>query len=174
MPIPISVRPAKQNDAPGLTRLSRETFIDAFAHLNNKEDFDAYVAGAFTEKQIASEIDDSNCIFFIAETNTEWVGYAKLSRTRPPECVGQLPAIELARLYCVQKFLGSGIGQVLINTCVDYAQTHQFKSIWLGSWKENHRGNSFYRKMQFSIAGTKTFAVGSDIQEDHVFVKPLF
>jgi hypothetical protein len=39
--------------------------------------------------------------------------------------------------------------------------------------KKNSRGNAFYNKMTFKIAGSKTFALGSDIQEDHIFSKPL-
>jgi ribosomal protein S18 acetylase RimI-like enzyme len=46
-----------------------------------------------------------------------------------------------------------------------------FRSIWLGSWKENSRANAFYAKMQFDIVGTTSFVLGSEIQEDFVFKK---
>jgi len=84
-----------------------------------------------------------------------------------------LPAIELARLYSMQQNLGCGIGAALLEACLDCARSRAFKSIGLGSWKENHRGNAFYAKMQFEILGAKTFALGSDIQEDYVFARQI-
>ena len=101
------------------------------------------------------------------------MGYAKLNQSPPPDCVKQLPAIELARLYSLQQYLGCGIGAALLEACLNYARSSAFKSIWLGSWQENHRGNAFYTKMQFEISGTKTFAIGSDIQEDYIFASPI-
>jgi ribosomal protein S18 acetylase RimI-like enzyme len=85
-----------------------------------------------------------------------------------------LPAIELARLYSMQEYLGYGIGAALVAACISYARRKAFKSIWLSSWQENHRGNAFYAKMQFEILGTKTFAIGSDIQEDYVLGRPIW
>jgi len=57
---------------------------------------------------------------------------------------------------------------VELNTC-----KNEFKSIWLSSWKKNSRGNALYSKMNFEITGSTTFALGSDIQEDHIFSKLL-
>ena len=111
--------------------------------------------------------------FFIAKLKNKWVGYAKLYQSLPPDCVKQLPAIELARLYSMQQYFGSGIVPALLEACIDYARNKAFKSIWLGSWKENHRGNAFYVKMQFENIGAKTFSIGSDIQEDYIFARPI-
>jgi len=101
------------------------------------------------------------------------VGYAKLYQSPPPDCVKQLPTIELARLYSMQQYLGYGIGAALLEACLSYTRSRAFKSIWLGSWKENHRGNAFYAKMQFEIIGAKTFALGSDTQKDYIFARPV-
>ena len=60
----IVIRTATPADAPALLKLSRKTFIDAFSHMNSKEDFDAYVADAFTLDRISAEILDSNNTFF--------------------------------------------------------------------------------------------------------------
>ena len=164
---------AEPSHASSLARLAEKTFRDAFAQINNKEDFESYVACSFSENQIRSELLDSASTFFIAKVKDNWVGYAKLYQSPPPDCVKQLPAIELVRLYCMQQYLGCGIGAALLEACLDCARSRAFKSIWLGSWKENHRGNAFYAKMQFEILGTKTFALGSDIQQDYIFVRPL-
>ena len=132
-----------------------------------------YVAHAFTEHQIKSELLDSAATFFIAKLKYQWVGYAKLNQSPPPKCIRQLPAIELSRLYTMQLYLGSGIGLALLEACTSYAHSKAFKTLWLGSWKENHRGNAFHTKMGFEIVGDKTFLLGSDLQEDYVFAKSM-
>ena len=123
--------------------------------------------------KIRSELLDSASAFFIAKLKDKWVEYAKLYQSPPPDCVKQLPAIELARLYSLQQYLGFSIGAALLEACLYCARNNAFKSIWLSSWQENHRGNAFYAKMQFEIFGTKAFAIGSDIQEDYIFARPI-
>ena len=164
---------AKISDAFYLSKLAEKTFREAFAKLNNKQDFDKYVAQSFTENKIKSEISDRESFFYIAKLKEKWVGYAKLYQSPAPECVRPLPAIELSRLYSLQQYWGWGIGPALIEKCIEHACNNAFKSIWLSSWKKNTRGNAFYSKMKFEIAGSTTFALGSDIQEDHIFSKLL-
>ena len=168
-----TIQVAEPSNASSLAKLSEKTFRDAFALLNNKENFESYVAISFTENQIKSELLDSASTFFIAKLRGKWVGYAKLYKCPPPDCVKQLPAIELARLYSMQQYWGCDIGAALLEACLNYARSRAFKSIWLGSWKENHRGNAFYAKMKFEIFGTKTFALGSDLQKDYIFARPI-
>jgi GNAT superfamily N-acetyltransferase len=167
------IETATLGDALFLARLSEKTFRGAFAKLNRKEDFENYVADSFTENKIKSEILDRDTIFFIARLKDQLVGYAKLCQSSPPECVRSLPAIELCRLYSLQQYLGCGIGFALMEKCFAYARSKAFRMMWLGSWKENSRGNAFYAKMHFEIVGSTTFALGSDIQEDHIFAKSL-
>jgi len=164
---------AVPSDASYLAKLAEKTFRGAFAKLNHKENFDRYVAIAFAENQIRSEILDRASTFFIAELNHNWVGYAKLNQSAPPDCVSQIPSIELARLYSMQEYLGCGVGPALMKACINDAREKEFKSIWLSSWKKNSRGNAFYAKMQFQIIGNATFALGSDIQDDHIFARSL-
>ena len=170
--IPV-IQLAEPSNAFSLAKLAEKTFRDAFAQLNKKEDFERYVAQSFTENQIRSELLDSAATFFIARLKDKWVGYAKLYQSPPPDCIKQLPAIELGRLYSMQQYLGCGIGPALVEACIKYAHSKAFKSIWLGSWKENDRANAFYSKMQFEILGNKTFALGSAIQQDYIFARSI-
>lgn len=167
------VQLAEPSDAFFLAKLSEKTFRDAFAKMNDKENLERYVALSFTENQIRSEILDSASIFFIAKLNDNWVGYAKLNQSVPPDCVYPIPSIELSRLYSMQEYLGSGIGPALMKVCINYARENDFKSIWLSSWKKNSRGNAFYTKMKFQILGNTTFTLGSDIQDDYIFTKSI-
>ncbi len=168
------IQRAGPSDAAPLAKLAEKTFRDAFARFIKTDDFESYVAHSFSEDQIRSELLDRESTFFIAKLDDKWVGYAKLYQGPAPDCVKPLPTIELARLYSMQEYLGYGIGTALVEACISYASRKAFKSIWLSSWQENHRGNAFYAKMQFEILGTKTFAIGSDIQEDYVLGRPIW
>ena len=64
-------------DAFSLAKLAEKSFRGAFAKLNDKENFETYVALSLTENQIRSEILDSASTFFIAKLNDEWVGYVR-------------------------------------------------------------------------------------------------
>lgn len=168
-----TIRLAEPFDAFSLSKLAEKSFRGAFAKLNDKKNFEKYVARSFTENQIRSEILDSASTFFIAILNEQWVGYAKLNQRVPPDCVTQLPSIELARLYSIQEYVGCGIGPALMKACINDARENDFASIWLSSWKKNSRGNAFYTKMRFQIVGSATFALGSDIQSDYIFAKSI-
>ena len=170
IPIIQLAEPAK---AASIAKLAEKTFRDAFARFIDKQDFERYVTRSFDKDQIRTELLDHASTFFIATLKNESVGYAKLYQGQPPACVGPLPAIELARLYSLRPYWGCGVGAALMEACISYARSRAFETIWLSSWQENRRANAFYAKMQFEILGTKTFAIGSDIQEDYIFARPI-
>lgn len=164
---------ARPSDAHALATVAEKSFREAFAGLNKKQDFETYVAESFTENQIKTEIIDPKSVFYMAKLKDQWVGYAKLCQSPSPSYVRPLPAIELCRFYSLQQYWGCGIGPALMDKCMEYSRSNEFRSMWLGSWKENLRGNAFYRKMQFERVGSTTFVLGSDIQEDHIFLLNL-
>ncbi|MDY6999176.1 MAG: GNAT family N-acetyltransferase, partial [Actinomycetota bacterium] len=45
--------------------------------------------------------------------------------------------------------------------------------VWLGVNQQNRRAQRFYAKHGFTVAGTKTFRLGEDIENDYVMVRPL-
>jgi len=57
---------AEPFDAFSLAKLAEKSFRGAFDKLNDKENFERYVAISFTKNQIRSEILDSASTFFIA------------------------------------------------------------------------------------------------------------
>jgi ribosomal protein S18 acetylase RimI-like enzyme len=53
------------------------------------------------------------------------------------------------------------------------AQELDAKSVWLGVNQRNQRAQRFYAKHGFTINGTKTFRLGSRIENDYVMVRPV-
>lgn len=169
----LTFRHASLEDAPLLSELGARTFRDAFAHRMNPVDVAAYLAKSFSLAQVQEELGDPLATYILTLTGGEPAGYAKLYQGPSPECVLDRPAIELVRFYTCQPWWGRGVSGAQMQVCLDLACQAGFSGIWLSSWKLNDRANAFYRKWGFTVAGEKTFTVGSDVQEDFIYARQL-
>lgn len=176
MRITPQIRQATLADAEPLAKLAARTFYDAFADMNTPENMKAYMSKAFTVEQLTIELSDPRARFLLAEAaeaNEAIVGYAKLLADEIPACVtGQNP-IELVRLYVDKKYLGSGVGNDLMQASLDEARSLGHRSIYLGVWEHNHRAQSFYFRWNFRVAGNHIFQMGSDAQMDWLMERDL-
>lgn len=171
----IVIRQAGAEDAERLTGLAYTTFWDAFAHhpKNAPDDLAYYMRQAFNVSQIAEELGDTKSVFLIAEIAGELAGYAKIIyESTEPDIVAEWP-VELSRLYSQQKFLGQGVGQVLLDSCIERAKEAGRDVMWLGVWEYNPRAQRFYEKNGFTVVGSHTFLLGSDPQTDLLMQKHI-
>ena len=95
----IVIRAAEPADAPYLAELGARTFHTAFAADNNPADIDAYVAEAFSDDTILQELKDPQSQFLLAVADDTNIGYAKIRKGKPPDCVDGPKPIELERIY---------------------------------------------------------------------------
>jgi diamine N-acetyltransferase len=160
------IRRAVPADAEMLAQLAARTFYDAFASSSTPENMQAYMSAAFNRPGIERELADPRSKFLIAEVGCEPAGYAKLYAGEVPECVTGPDPIEIVRLYAEQRWLGSGVGRALMQTCLDEARESGYRTIYLGVWEQNHRALAFYRKWGFEIVGSHILMVGGDPQND--------
>ncbi|MEP6946622.1 MAG: GNAT family N-acetyltransferase [Acidobacteriota bacterium] len=171
----IIIRTATAADAKLLTDLSYTTFWDAFAHhpKNAPDDLAHYMRQAFNVDQIAAELAEPNSIFLIAETNGKAAGYAKINIGTTEDGISAKRPIELSRLYSHQEYIGKGVGQNLMDACLDLAKTRDHDVMWLGVWEHNPRAQRFYEKNGFRPVGRHIFQLGSDPQTDLLMQKDL-
>jgi ribosomal protein S18 acetylase RimI-like enzyme len=167
------IRRARIEDAGLLAELGAQTFAETFTEDNTPEDMAAYLAASFSLEKLTEELTDPLSIFFIAEVDGHAAGYAKLHSSTALESIeGQRP-IELVRLYVSRKWLGRGVGQALMQRCLDEARGKGFQTIWLGVWERNDRALAFYRKWNFREVGEHIFQLGSDPQRDILMQRAL-
>jgi len=167
----IALRRAAPADAARLASFAATAFTDTFAAQNTAEDMVAYLATAFGEPIQRAELTDPQCTVFLAERDGEIVGYAMLRDGPTPACVTDPSAIEIARLYAGQRWIGAGIGALLMQRCLVEAASRGRRTIWLGVWERNVRAIGFYQRWQFSIVGSQAFQLGNDRQNDRVMVR---
>lgn len=169
----ITVRRANTDDAKMLADLGARTFHETFAADNSPEDMATYLAAAFNLEQQTAELVEDDSTFLIAEVDGLAAGYAKLHAGQPPDGISGTKPIELVRLYVEKKWLGRGVGEVLMRTCLDEALRAGFDTIWLGVWERNSRAQAFYRKWDFRAVGEHVFQLGADPQTDILMERQL-
>ena len=171
----IAIRKATVDDAKLLTGLSYTTFWDAIAHhpKNAPDDLAHYMRQAFNVEPIAAELAEPNAIFLIAEIDGKPAGYAKLNVDNIEDGIAAERPIELARLYSHQEYIGKGVGQNLMDACLDLARERACDVMWLGVWEFNPRAQRFYQKNGFQPVGRHIFQLGRDPQTDLLMQKKV-
>ena len=159
-------RHAVAEDAEALTEFAARIYYETFASVNTPENMQAYLATAFTLRQLQSELSDPQASFIISEAAGKLAGYAKLLADEPPDCVIGEDPIELVRFYIDQSWHGSGLAAALMELCLSEARQRGFRTMYLGVWEKNLRAQAFYRKWKFSRVGEHVFYMGNDPQID--------
>lgn len=168
----IIVKEATAADAALVADLSRQTFYDAFAGDNTKENMDKFMNEQFTREGLMKEVGAAGSIFFLAYEGDEVLGYARMREATDPLLTDE-PAIEIARIYAVQKSIGKGVGSALMQQCIARAKENKARVIWLGVWEKNYKAIAFYTKWGFEKFGDHVFMVGNDAQTDWLMKKTV-
>ena len=159
----MSIRKATAADVPLLSVLSTVTFYEAYFEQDDPHDLANYLVENFSLEVIAEAVDSSDSTFLIAFRGKQAVGYARLRQGEPHESIENKNAVELQRIYLVERVWGKGVGEILLEHCVAEAKRMGGEVMWLGVWEENRRGLSFYAKHGFARVGTLTFPYGDSI-----------
>ena len=169
----VTMRRAAPADAAALAAMASTAFTDTFGAHTDPRDMADYLATAFGESVQRAELADTGSTVWLAEHEGEPAGYAMLRAGPPPECVSVHDAIEIARLYVVKRFIGAGIGALLMRRCIEEASARGNDAIWLGVWEHNVRAIAFYERWEFVDVGSLAFMLGRDRQTDRVMVRRL-
>ncbi len=169
----VDVRKATMDDRAALQLIGRQTFYETFARHNTEADMNKYLEGTFNERQVVSELDNSDCLFFMAWEGSSVIGYLKLSIGEAQTELREEAGLEIERIYVLKPYHGLGVGQLLYEKAIDVARSLQKTYVWLGVWEENARAIRFYEKNGFVAFDNHTFLVGDDEQTDIMMKKIL-
>ncbi|HEX7027913.1 MAG TPA: N-acetyltransferase [Gammaproteobacteria bacterium] len=150
----MSVRPIADSDIPGVAILAAEVF--GFAYRTMFEDtanLERYISTEFDAGRIALELKSDGVYYLVGECGDEFAGILKLAVTQVPQGIEAVSSIELAKLYVLEKFHGTGIAKQLLCSGLDLAARKGFKTVWLCVWEKNPRAQAFYRKAGFEAVG---------------------
>ena len=158
----VTIRPATTDDINILAALGTTTCYEAYFELDPSSDLADYCARIYSPENIRTEFNDPNSTYFIAEINDRAVGFAKLRENNRVDCLGDAHAIELQRIYVLERLKGQNVGKVLITRCLDSAREKGYDTLWLGVWEKNLRAQRFYEKIGMKNIGTTDFSDGKN------------
>ena len=172
------IRPVKISELEILLSIVRQTFIDTYEHLNDPDDFQAYIKNNFTLEKLK---EDFGAYFYFVE-DEKICGYFKINLDKSPLesqspiihpsdfDFNKLKGIEIERIYVIKEMKGRGIGRFMIEKTIEIAKNSGFNYVWLGVWAENAIAISFYQKMGFAVFGEHIFMMGDDAQKDFLMM----
>ena len=82
---------------------------------------------SFSRAQIEVELRNKDSTFFIVELNGKAVGYAKLRENSKVDCLQNENAVELHRIYILERAKGKGVGRELLDKCFETARAKGYE-----------------------------------------------
>lgn len=164
----VTIRQATTSDIYIISALGITTFYEAYYEQDDSGNLADYVLKSFSLQQIKEELNDENSTFIIAESEEKAVGYAKLRENSPAECVKNENAIELQRIYILEKARGKNVGKQLMDESYRIAREKGYETIWLGVWEENEKAQKFYERLGFERVGELEFPYGNVVGTNFV------
>ena len=163
----IEYRDATPADGDALDAMAQAIWIETFAHGVSAEDAATYLAEAYGPNgKLLADLSSGAARFHLALVDGRVVGYAKVN---PPWLPDAEPgALQLSQIYVSSDQHGAGIGKGLLDWAIATARAEDATALLLTVWEENHRAAAFYRKNGFDHIGDYAFAVGTQIDTDHI------
>ena len=158
-----TIRKASIDDLRLISVLATASFYEAYFEQDDPHDLADYITESFSHERLSEELQSPNSTFLIAFRRGRAVGYAKLRDGEPHESIENKNAVELQRIYLIERVWGTGIGEILLERCISEARSMPREILWLGVWEENIRGLSFYTKHGFERVGTLTFPYAESV-----------
>lgn len=169
----VNFRKAATADITLLTALSQQTFKQAFGAANTPENIAAFLASAYNPEQITYELLEPANTFYITEIAGKPAGYLKLRWPAPDQRIPYSNNLQICRLYLLQEFWGWGLGDQLMQFCLEKAREMSCEAVWLTVWEHNPRAISFYQKWGFTQVSTDEFVLGNEVQLDYLLIKAI-
>lgn len=162
----ITIQKAGLNKVGQLQKIGKETFSEAFAAGNTKENLQQYLNESFSVEKLTAELKDQHAEFYFALLGNQVIGYLKINFGASQTELKEKNALEIERIYVLKEFYGKGVGQQLYNRAMEIARLRGVDYVWLGVWEENTRAIRFYKKNGFVEFDKHLFRLGKDEQTD--------
>lgn len=178
----VRIRQASAVDATALAELAAITFPLASPEDSSEADVSAFISANLGAASFQEYLADPQRVLFVAEEvggdlEGRLVAYTMLVDAPPSDpdvarVVTQPDAVELSKCYAHPDIHGGGVAARIVQLSLAWVAEHGNRTTWLGVNNENIRAQTFYGKHGFSIAGTRSFQLGTRVEHDFVMVRP--
>ncbi|EGL99612.1 GNAT family N-acetyltransferase [Ligilactobacillus salivarius] len=160
-------------DIKKLQTIAKQTFTETFGSQNTAEDLAKFLNEEYDFNKLKSEVADPESFYYFCYFNDKLAGYLKLNIGSAQTESDYPEALEIQRIYVLQKYQGQKIGLSMMQHTIAVAKKIKKSQVWLGVWEKNLKAQAFYRKSGFEKVGSHDFVLGDDIQTDYILVKEL-
>jgi ribosomal protein S18 acetylase RimI-like enzyme len=172
------VTAATADEVAEIAEVAAQTFPLACPPSVSQENVAAFIAENLTRAHFAGYLADPDRLVLVARSGGRMIGYAMLIRGVPDDddvqrAVTVRPAVEISKMYVLSDCHGAGGSAALMTEALNRAPALGAKCVWLGVNQHNERAQRFYLKHGFAINGTKTFRLGTRIENDYVMVRSV-
>lgn len=160
-------------DIEALQAIAKQTFTETFGSQNTAEDLAKFLSEEYAFDKLKAEVENPESFYYFCYFEDELAGYLKLNvgaaQTEPdyPE------ALEIQRIYVLQKYQRKRIGLAMMQQALAVAEELKKSQVWLGVWENNFKAQAFYQKSGFKKVGSHDFILGNDKQTDYILLKTL-
>ncbi|OBG23224.1 N-acetyltransferase [Mycobacterium sp. 852002-51057_SCH5723018] len=154
-------------DADELAAVAAQTFPLACPPSTPAEDIASFIDAHLSAGRFADYLADPRRAIITAAHDGRIIGYAMLIR----DAAGN--TAELSKIYVLPDHHGTGASTALMDRALATAESWGVRCVWLGVNQANQRAQRFYAKSGFNVNGTRTFQVGTRLENDYLMVREL-
>ena len=168
----VVLRPATLDDVENLSKLGRDSFCAAFAHLYRPEDLNAFLEQCYAHPAVAEEVSDDVHRHRLAvdPASGALLGYVKI---RVPSYYSEYSdaanPMALCQLYTDPARTGMGIGAMLMEWALGEARAGGHDAVQLSVYSENFGAQRFYARYGFAKIADIHFDVGEQRDEEFLY-----
>lgn len=150
----IVVRPWQKSDLGSIRRITWESWISTYLSFVPERDLRSHFEIHYTAESLLILFDDPSTQGFVAATDSQVVGYARLFFSRDEN------RLYVSSLYLLPECEGQGMGRRLFEAAEGYAAEKGLDELWIGVMVKNRRALDVYRKMGFQFVREEPFTMG--------------
>jgi ribosomal protein S18 acetylase RimI-like enzyme len=166
-------RTAVASDALCIGVLATQVFLDTYATEGIRPSLAREVLEHLSTNAISALLSRPATTFILAESSAHLLGFAQLSFGSTQELVAAEGAVELNRLYVLERFSGKGIGKALLRRAESLAASRGASTLWLTAWVGNRRALAFYRSQGYKDVGATMYVFQDEQHENRVLTKAI-
>jgi diamine N-acetyltransferase len=175
-PADISIRAATHADALCIGVLGTQVFLDTYAPDGITPSLAREVQHQMSTAAIAATLAMPATRTLVAEHAAHaahMVGFMQLTLGAKQKLVEVDDAVEMNRLYVLERFTRRGIGRMLLESAEALAASSGAHALWLTAWEGNHRARAFYASQGYEDVGAATYSFEDEHYENRVLAKML-
>src|SRR5438105_782648 len=130
----ISIIKAQETDAPLLTRIGKQSFVESHGRSATETVIDEYVSEKFNLEVMHQELRELNNIYHIIYHNEQPAGYSKIIFDAVHPNISLPHVTKLERLYLLEDFYELKLGAELLQFNIDLSKENQQAGMWLFVW----------------------------------------